>query len=173
MFIGRFTHTIDSKGRLTVPQRMRNVSAEGDKVLQWVRAVLTLSPQRDSIHLYLEDAWFRLLRTAAGKFPFPNQETQRFQRLAGGYTQPVECDQLGRIVVPQDLKEKAGLEREALWIGATDRAEIWSPDRWNEFIAAHEADYPTLWDELASKSTGEHQHRYHHADLALDTSGAE
>lgn len=152
MFVGRYTHTIDAKGRLTVPQRLRKIGEQNGKSVQWERAILTLSLEFDSIHLYVEDDWKRILEASTLQLPIPDPQTQRFLRLAGSVSQPIECDQLGRIVLPNDLKEMAGIEREALWIGATLHAEIWNPERWQAYFAKNQGDYPNLWD-VHSKRT--------------------
>lgn len=173
MFIGRFTHSIDAKGRLTVPQRLRKLSADGDATRQWERAVLTVPPQCDSIHLYLEEDWETILAAATQHAPVPDAEAQRFQRLAGAMAQPVECDQLGRIVVPNDLREMVGIEREALWIGATVRAEIWNPERWKEYLAKNQADYSSLWDIHAKRTACELKTFSETAPMVPETAGAE
>ena len=149
MFIGRYTHTIDPKGRLVVPQRLREVSASGYTTEAWNRAILTVPPQRDSIHLYLEETWNSMMQAVSGGSAIPNQEAMKLQRLTGCMTQSVECDKLGRIVLPADLKEMVGLDREALWIGATMRAEIWNPETWQAYFEENQADLCRMWDEYS------------------------
>jgi len=147
MFVGRYTHTIDAKGRLVVPQRLRELSAEGNTIKTWKRAIVTLAPERDSLHLYLEEDWNRMLMALTDRASVPGRDTMDFLRLAGGQTQPVECDQLGRILLPDDLRTLAALEREVLWVGATNRAEVWCPERWQAYMARSESKYVGLWDE--------------------------
>lgn len=139
-FTGEYRHTIDTKGRLIVPSRLRD-ELEEDKV------VLTIWPE-GCISFWSGDGWrgleARLLeqrRSAAG-----NRSTIR-NIAAKAHTDHV--DRQGRIGVPQHLRDFAGITKECVVIGALDHGEIWSPDRWQpEEGKVAEGGLDELFDEL-------------------------
>jgi len=151
VFIGRYTHSLDSKGRLVVPQNLRETPTSDGKTENLKRFVLTASPDRDSLHLYTPEDWSKMMSSAAQSRLIPDRETFRFLRAVGRRTQPVDVDQLGRINLPDDLRALAALGDEAIWIGAINHAEIWNPKRWEE-IETQERELGALWD---ARSRGE------------------
>ena len=151
VFIGRYTHSLDAKGRLVVPQDMRETPAADGNATNLKKFVLTVSPDGDSLHLYTPEDWSRMMSSAAPTDHILDRETFRFLRAVGRHTQPVDVDQLGRINLPDDLRAIADLGNEAIWIGATNHAEIWNPKRWEE-TKSQERELGALWD---ARSRGE------------------
>ena len=122
MFLGQYQHNMDSKGRLTIPARYRELLVEGAYVTQgfdhnlMVITVSTFETISQNIrHMSITDPRARLLR----RLLFSNGER-------------VELDQAGRILIPQFLRTASGLNGEAIVVGVGDYFEIWSPVHWAE-----------------------------------------
>jgi MraZ protein len=122
-FTGEFRHTIDAKGRLILPARMR-AEISNDRV------VLVMSPE-GCIDLYPEERWARheakLLEQRR-----TNPAARTVIRRIAASAHPDRIDGQGRMTVPPHLRNHAGIERDVLVVGSFDHAEIWSPGRWQE-----------------------------------------
>ena len=122
-FTGEFRHTIDAKGRLIVPSRLRAELTE-DKVMltKWLDGCIALwSPL----------GWAELERNLQEQ----NKSDDRARALARGIAAGAHTDEIdkqGRITVPQGLREFAGIGRDVVVTGALSHGEIWSPERWEQ-----------------------------------------
>ena len=125
MFTGEYRHTVDDKGRLAVPVRFRAELAQGAQVSKWIDGCVALFPRADGEVL--------AERTAA--LPVTDQSARTFQRFLFGTAFEVELDRQGRFVLPSVLREFAGLESEVVVVGARNRLELWSPQRWGHYSA--------------------------------------
>jgi MraZ protein len=137
MFRGRAVHTIDTKGRLSIPAGFRmELERYGDQA-----PILTNQP--DCLALYPWEAWREIERELEQSSPFQPEvlELQRF--LIGG---AVECpvDKQGRIGIPQALREYAGLEKEVTIAGVGPRIEIWDRTRFDQALARTQARFNEL-----------------------------
>ena len=119
-FTGEYRHTIDTKGRLIVPSRLRDELDEG-------RVVLTIHPD-GCIALWSGEGWREFeakLLTQRGSSKDARKVVRTFA--ASAFTD--EVDRQGRVAVPQHLREQAGIEKDVVVVGVLDHAELWSPDR--------------------------------------------
>jgi len=123
MFRGRYEHTIDLKGRLSVPSRFRETLSERYDS----RLVVT---SYDGCLLVYPLAEWQTLEARVAELPSFNKDTKAFLRFF--YSGAVDCpiDKLGRILVPQDLRNYAKLEKDVILVGAFKRIEIWSKAEW-------------------------------------------
>ncbi len=123
VFRGRFEHTIDPKGRLSIPARFR----ETLKKRYDNRLVVTTYDECLIAYPYHE--WRTLEERIAG-LPEFNRDTRVFLRFF--YSSATDCpiDKLGRILIPQPLREDAKLEKEVVLVGAFKQFEIWSKKVW-------------------------------------------
>ncbi len=120
MFRGRYEHTIDAKGRTSVPARFREVlAASGD-----ARLVLTtgLDP---CLVAYPMQEWLAF-EERLSKLPQFDPSVQTLRRIYVSGAVECEVDRVGRILVPQTLRRHAALEREVLWAGMGRHVELWS-----------------------------------------------
>lgn len=129
MFRGRYDHTIDGKGRLSVPRMFRG-ELEGDG-----ENPPMLVMQKDHISLFPAEAWAAAELRLKGLSEF-DPDSQRLRRffLAGSQTCPV--DPQGRILVPSFMRDHADLGTKVVLAGVIDRVEIWSPSRFEQNQAA-------------------------------------
>ncbi len=139
-FIGRFPHTIDDKGRLSIPSRFRQTLQDRGQ------NVLVLTDFDACITAYPLDVWARLEERLQNQSSF-ERDIRAFLRLF--YSGASECpvDGQGRILVSPQHREKAGLTREVIIVGALNRIEIWDLHRWEEFLTTS----PVTFEDIASK----------------------
>jgi MraZ protein len=140
VFLGRFAHNLDAKGRLAIPARYRDALAEG--------VVLTRGIDR-CLALYPLAAW-RPLAEKVSALPLTDADARNFRRLVFAEAADLNLDGQGRILIPPDLRRYAGLEREALVIGVDTSIEIWSPERWQAVADSLDADGPAIAQRLAT-----------------------
>ncbi len=123
MFLGQYRHSIDSKGRLTIPSRFRELLlAEGAFVSQGFEQNLMVRtvPAFEELSIKVE----ALSQTV--------QNSRLLKRLIFSTAEKVEVDKAGRILIPEFLRQSAGLQTETVIVGAGDYFEIWSPETWAE-----------------------------------------
>ena len=138
MFMGEYNHTIDAKGRLIIPSKFRELLGE--------EFVLTRGLD-GCLYIYPMDEW-ESFEMKLRSLPLTNKNARTFSRFFVAGATTCELDRQGRILVPQTLREFAGLEKEVVLTGNLDRIEIWSKDNWldcNSYddmdeIAEHMAD---------------------------------
>ena len=123
MFRGQYEHTIDAKGRTSVPARFREVLAAGGDG----RLVLTtgLDP---CVVAYPMQEWLAFEERLA-RLPQFDPSVQMLRRIYVSGAVECEVDKVGRILVPQTLRRHADLAREVLWAGMGRHVELWSRER--------------------------------------------
>ncbi len=125
MFRGQFQHSIDAKGRISLPARFRDAikdSAQG-------RFVLTSALFDPCLHLFPMHAWEELEEKIAS-LPSMDPNIVRFRRLYLSAACECEADKHGRVLIPGPLREKARLDKDALWAGMGRHLELWSTSEW-------------------------------------------
>ena len=140
MFLGRYAHNLDAKGRLAIPARYRDALAEG--------VVLTRGIDR-CLALYPLAAW-RPLAEKVAALPLTDADARNFRRLVFAEAADLELDGQGRILIPPDLRRYAEIEREAFVVGVDTSIEIWSPARWEAVSASLDVDGAEIAQRLAS-----------------------
>ena len=115
MLYGRYEHTVDAKGRMFVPAKLREKLGE---------SFIAAAVIDNCICLYSLDEWERLMEKLMEK---PMTEARSLQRYIASNAVDVQVDAQGRILLPRHLIGHAGLVKEALVIGAVNHAEIWNP----------------------------------------------
>lgn len=125
MFRGRFEHLIDSKGRLSIPSKFRETLNERYDS----RLVITTY---DNCLIAYPFAEWQVLEEKVASMPEFKKDTKAFLRFF--YSSAADCaiDKLGRILVPQALRDYARLEKDVILIGALKHVEIWSKTLWGQ-----------------------------------------
>ncbi len=137
MFIGEYSHTIDAKGRLSMPARFREMLGE--------QFIVTKGLDQ-SLFVYPKDEW-HILENKLKQLPLTNQNARAFVRFFFSGAAECELDQQGRIRIPVNLREHADLEKEVVVIGVGTRLEIWSQRVWSDYNKDDNLSY----DEIAGK----------------------
>ena len=115
---GTYEHSIDAKGRLFIPAKLRAERGVTFYLAMGVDECLAIYPQ---------ETWNRFTEKFAS---LPMSQSAAMRPLFANASK-CELDSQGRIVIPQKLRKYAGLEKDAVIIGVNDRAEIWSAETWN------------------------------------------
>jgi MraZ protein len=123
MLIGEYKHTIDAKKRLSIPAKFRKEIGE--------KAVLTRGLD-NSLFLFPIKEWEQLAEKLS-RLPFGQQDSRGFARLLLSGASEVEFDQLGRVLVPDFLKNYASLKKTVVITGLFNRLEIWDEDNWKAY----------------------------------------
>ncbi|MFA6596183.1 MAG: division/cell wall cluster transcriptional repressor MraZ [Ignavibacteriaceae bacterium] len=127
---GQFLHSIDNKGRLSIPARLRkNVSPEAENSF-----VLTLGIDK-CIEIYPKDQW-KLIEERLLKLNFFDQREARFIRMMLQNAQEDTMDAQSRILITQPLLDYAGIKNEVLILGALKKIELWDPKTYSEYISS-------------------------------------
>lgn len=135
MFRGQFSHSIDAKGRVSLPARFRDLLlANGD-----ARFVLTPAPFDPCLHLYPMRAWEEFEQKMA-ELPSLDAHVVRFRRMYVSAAIECELDKAGRVLVPPHLREKTQLTKDVLWAGMGRILELWSQERWDAALSMSEQD---------------------------------
>jgi len=142
MFRGRFEHTVDSKGRVSIPAKFRDLLAEKYDD----RLILTNFDR--CLVAYPYEEW-RVLEERVGSLSMVKKEVKAFQRffISGATECPI--DKLGRILIPPTLRDYAQLGRNVVFAGMLRKFEIWSKERWQEEIKRSEVDFEGIGEALA------------------------
>ncbi len=128
MFLGQYTHSLDNKGRLTIPSRFRELLvADGAYITQGFELNLTVRTV----------GAFERLSQKVNAMNMADPNARLLKRLVFASAEKVDVDRAGRILIPEFLRQHAGLELdgEAIIVGAGDYFEIWSPSAWNDQLS--------------------------------------
>jgi len=123
MFIGEYIHAIDNKNRIIVPSKFRDEL--GSKFI--------ITKGLDGcIYAYTYNEW-KLLEEKLVKLPLTNKNSRAFVRFFFSGANEIELDRQGRALIPQSVLEYAGIDKEVVSIGVSNRIEIWSKEKWEEY----------------------------------------
>lgn len=127
MFRGRFNHNIDAKGRLNFPAKFREVLTNN------YEEKLIVVKYNQCLRSYPLSEWIAFEKSKSGQYRTQAQEDTL--RMVLGSVAECSFDKQGRILIPQNLRDYAGLSKEAVLIGVFKKIEIWDKKRLDE----HEA----------------------------------
>ena len=127
MFMSEYNHTIDAKGRLSIPTKFRDSLGQEFVISKGMDGCL---------FVYANEDWIAFEQKLRELPKFTVKQTRTFSRYFLAGAAQVELDKQGRILVPPHLREFAGLEKDVVLVGVGDRVEIWSKENWE---AANEA----------------------------------
>ena len=139
MFMGEYSHTIDTKGRLIIPSRFREELGETFVVTKGLDGCL---------FVFSDEEW-KAFEIKLKSLPLTNKNARQFARFFVAGATPCELDKQGRILLPATLREFAGLEKDVVLTGMLNRIEIWSTDKWNENNSLDDV----AMDEIAEQMT--------------------
>jgi MraZ protein len=120
MFFGQYCHSLDSKKRLTIPSRFREELKDGAYVVEGL----------DGNLLVFTALVFEKIYQKIGALTLTDEGVRDLRRKFFGHAGYLEIDSAGRILIPEYLRETAGIQNEAVVTGAGSYFEIWSPETW-------------------------------------------
>lgn len=144
MFMGEYYHTIDNKGRMILPAKLRE--GLGDKFI----ATKGLD---NCLFVYPMDEW-KVLENKLKSLPFTRADARAFVRFFFSGATECEFDKQGRILIPSNLRQYAQLEKDVVIIGVSSRVEIWSKELWEAYSQSAEASYGELAEKIVDLDLG-------------------
>ena len=138
MFIGEYTHSLDIKGRVALPAKFRQKLGEG--------AIITRGLDH-SLFIYNKSDWEALAQKLIA-LPLSQSNSRAFARLMLAGAMEVEFDNQGRILVPEYLRQYAGLKKQAVFAGLYNRIEIWDSESWRTYKTKTEASSDDIAEKL-------------------------
>ena len=120
MFLGRYEHAIDEKGRITIPVRYRELLASGSFVCQGF----------DRNLMVLTASSFEQISARVNQTSMTDPLARQLKRLIFSSAERCDFDRAGRLLLPQFLRDAAQLDESAMIVGVGDYFEIWSPSLW-------------------------------------------
>lgn len=139
MFLGRFAHNLDAKGRLAIPSRFRASLENGVVLTRGIDRCVTAYPMQE---------WEELASRIA-KLPMTDRNARQFRRMMFAEAANLELDRQGRVVLPAELRAFAEIDREVVVIGVHTSFEIWRPERWDEMQATVDDESESIASHLA------------------------
>ncbi len=128
MYLGTFEHTIDPKGRLFIPAKLREQNAKGDG-----KFILTQGLEA-CLYLFDHDTFHSNLASKLDTLPVKNQQDARaFKRLLLAGARDATLDDMGRILISKSMIEFANLKKDVSILGVGQRIELWSTSQWLKY----------------------------------------
>jgi len=138
MLIGEYTHTIDTKKRLAIPSKLRKELGAKAVITRGLDNCLFVFPFKE---------WQKLVEKLSN-LPIGQRDTRGFSRLMLAGASEVDLDTLGRILVPDYLKNYAQLKKNVIIAGVYNRLEIWDKTRWDTFKRQSEKEVDNMAERL-------------------------
>ncbi|MDD6448536.1 MAG: division/cell wall cluster transcriptional repressor MraZ [Lachnospiraceae bacterium] len=139
MFMGEYSHSIDPKGRLIIPAKLREELGDNFVVTKGLDGCLFAYPQEEWQNI---EKRFR-------EVPLTTKDARKFSRFFFAGAAQMELDKQGRILIPATLRSFAGLEKDVVLVGVLDRVEIWDKSRWDENNAYDDQDMDEIAEHMA------------------------
>src|SRR3990167_7785023 len=139
MFIGEYRHTIDEKGRLAIPAKFRQLLKDGAVVTKGLDSCL---------FLYTKEEWKKLADKLSA-LPISKSNSRAFSRLMLAGAMDIEIDKQGRAVLPEYLRQFAGLKKIAVIAGLYSRLEIWDEEKWKVYKSQTESESSAIAEKMA------------------------
>lgn len=142
MFYGEYEHSIDRKGRLILPAKFREVAKAN-----FIEKFFVTRGLDKCLFMFSEEEW-KVQEQKFKALPFTKRETRKFNRVYFSGAVDIQIDNQGRFIVPQYLKDFAGIKRDVVIIGVANRIEIWSKDTWQEFYSQSRDGFEDIAEKL-------------------------
>ena len=144
MFRGRYEHAIDSKGRISIPSKFREILTKkyDDR--------LVITNFDGCLVAFPYDEWSLLVEQKIGSFSIMRKEMSAFLRYF--YSSAIDCviDKHGRLLIPQTLRDYAALQKDVVVVGEGRFIEIFAKERWQEVVQQVEGGFDQVRDTLAN-----------------------
>jgi MraZ protein len=145
MFLGYYEHSIDEKGRMTIPVRYRELLLDGAFITQGFDQNLVVMPSPNFEKMYAK----------VNTMSMTNPAARQLKRLIFAHADRVELDKAGRLLIPQFLRDSGKLASTAIIVGVGDNFEIWNPELWEK-------------KDLSLQNSEENPELFANLDLSMD-----
>ena len=145
MFLfGEYSHQLDEKGRIRIPAKLKEALGPAPVIMKGTDGCLFVYSQEQALKVFKDK-----FDSEKGSSNFSDVDKTKAMRLMASKTQQVEEDKQGRILLNPKLIEYAQIKKNIVSIGALDRVEIWSEERWNEYSKVDADAYDEIIKSLA------------------------
>lgn len=138
MFLGEFQHTLDGKGRLILPSKFRDALADGLVITKGMEGCLFIFPKSE---------WPQL-EDKVRSLPLTKKDARKFSRFFFAGATEEALSKQGRVLIPENLRKYAGLGKDIVVIGVSNRLEIWDKERWAAYSKEAGESYENVAEEL-------------------------
>lgn len=138
MFIGEYAHAFDDKGRVALPAKFRQQLEAGVVVTRGLDHCLSVYPREE----------WKVMAEKLAALPISQKQSRAFARLMLAGAWDAELDSQGRIMVPEYLRQYAGLAKHAVVAGLYNRIEIWNEDAWHAYRTKTEAESDSIAESM-------------------------
>ena len=143
MFIGSFKYSIDSKGRVAIPAKLRKyLKPEAKETFIITRGTV------ECIDLYPMDVWEEMVNQRLNQLNSFDPKDAQFMRLFLREATDDNLDSQARITLPKNLTEYAGITKEVMVVGVMKKIEIWDPAKYEEYMQLNDQPYETIAKEV-------------------------
>lgn len=139
MLIGEYIHTMDEKKRISLPVKFRKSLG---------RQVVLTHGLDSCLFLFTIGEW-KKIGEKLSSMSFLQADNRSFNRYIFGGAQIVDVDNSGRILIPDHLKDRAKFDQKVVFIGVSDRVELWNETAWNDYKGKVEAEADQLAEKLS------------------------
>lgn len=141
MYLGRYYHTIEEKGRISLPKKFRSEDKEQFVITRGLDG---------GLFVFAQDEWMKQVGTlSTGSFTKKSQRD--FVRLMTNDAQEVELDNQGRILIPEYLRQFAKLDKQAVVVGSFNKIEIWNVELYHQYIEQIEQDATEISENMPAQ----------------------
>ena len=144
MFLGEYQHTIDIKGRVIIPARLREGLGDKFVVTKGLDGCLFAYPPQE---------WSNLEQKMRS-LPFTKADARAFVRFFFAGAIECEVDKQGRVLIPANLREYARLEKDVVVIGVSSRVELWSRERWDDYNSESASSVEEIAEKMVDLDLG-------------------
>lgn len=139
MLMGEYKHTVDTKGRVIIPMKLREELGEKFIVTRGLDGCLFGYPM---------SAWQSLTEKFSANLPLSKKNARQVVRFFYSAATEVEFDKQGRIMIPQTLREYAMINKNVRIVGVSDRLEIWDENTWREYVFQTQVSVDDLTEDI-------------------------
>lgn len=144
MFMGEYQHSVDAKGRLFIPARLREGLGDLFILTKGLDGCLFAYPRQE----------WQDLEQKLKSLPFTRGDARAFVRFFFSGASECEVDKQGRVLIPGNLREYAKIERDAVVIGVSTRVEVWSAKTWEGYKAKAASAYEEIAEKIVDFDLG-------------------
>jgi MraZ protein len=138
MFMGEYEHSLDAKGRLIIPSKLRGGLGERCVATKGLDSCLFVYPVKE----------WEAIESRLRELPFTRADVRSFVRLFFSGATECELDPQGRILLAQNLRDYARIEKDVMIIGALSRVEIWARPEWEEYRKKAEGGFSEIAEKI-------------------------
>lgn len=138
MFMGEYTHSMDKKGRLIIPSKIRNELSDSFVITRGLDNCLFLYPMAE----------WKGLEKKLTSLPISSKNARNFVRFFFSGANECELDKQGRVSLPINLRKYAEFKHEIVIIGLANRLELWAKEKWDNYMNEIEDSYEDIADAM-------------------------